>query len=141
MSDYISLGSTPCDESCAQVGSTTYHTRMKIESKVYINQLWRLIFKHLGIDPQIPAALEGFHEQHKSFSLKNKSFPHDFGSYHEVCAFYQHDPSSQELALWLDSNLPSHWDQKARADLGEAYFQEYDCVENDSDVVLLPDPN
>lgn len=47
--EYISLGATPCDEDCAQVGQEDYSTQSKKECQAYINQLWRII-KSRGVN-------------------------------------------------------------------------------------------
>lgn len=103
MQDYLSFGSTPADEECAQVGKPDYHARMRKEARAYINQLLR----------QSPPP-EG-----SSGRITNKSFPHDFGSYHEVCAvFDDNDKVAVKWAYDLDNNLPKNWDDEALNELG-----------------------
>lgn len=101
--DYLSLGSTPCEEPCAQVGSFNYLAQSRLESRAYINQLLR---QH----GEPPAGA----------MLRMKSFPHDFGTYHEVCVFY--DPDNQQAvgyAFKLEGDLPMNWDEDAKKTLSE----------------------
>ena len=98
--EYISLGSTPCGEECAQVGSDNYHERMRKETKAYIRQLKRM-----------------FGEPPAGASIRTKGFPHDFGTYHEVCCIYT-DEEGAEYAYKLDSALPEFWDEEAKQELG-----------------------
>jgi hypothetical protein len=47
-----------------------------------------------------------------------KSFPHDFGSYHEVVMSF--DPAvrtAAEFACRVEANLPAEWDELAKAEL------------------------
>lgn len=102
-SDYLTLGPTPCDEPCEQIGDSYNSTRARQEMKAYINQLRR----------QSPDA-----------NLHIKSFPHDFGTYSEVCVIYNPDnEESANIAFDLESNLPANWDEKAIEELKEfGYF-------------------
>ena len=94
MRDYLSIGCTPCDEECAQVGSENYRKRAIIECTRYI-QLLRGIF---GDEP------EG-----ARFSIK--AFPHDFGSYHEVVIYFDDDNEEAiEYAFNVENNCPSTWE-------------------------------
>jgi len=102
MQDWISIGSTPVDEECSQIGSPDYYNWIKIEGNTYIQQLKRMF----------PAIEKTF-----SFFIRLKGFPHDFGTYHEVCLSYEdsdEEPTpSMELAFYIEANLPFHWDQEA----------------------------
>ena len=100
--DYISLSSTPYGEDCAQVGSEGYSQRMRAETAAYIAQLKR---EH-GEPP--PGA-----------RLYVKSFPHDFGTYHEVVVEYEvGNEDAEAYAFTLDENQPEYWDAEAREELG-----------------------
>lgn len=86
----------------------------RAECKAYINQLLRVFGK-----PPLP----GY--------FKVKSFPHDFGSYMEVCIFYEileipDDASldeeilhskSEAYAYNVEANLPEYWDDEAKKEL------------------------
>lgn len=101
MRDYITIGSTPCDEPCAQVGSADYHARARREMRAFIGQLRRVF----GPEP------EGAH-------LAVKSFPHDFGTYHEVVCYFDTDhPDSAKYALKIEAETPWEWDDQARREV------------------------
>lgn len=112
MRDFISIGPTPPDEDCAQVGAEDYARRAKKECIVYANQLKRML---------------------TGGSFQIKSFDHEFGSYYEVCAIFETDtpdfshlkPSEmtdQQLEAWsaweAEANGPLKWDEEARKELG-----------------------
>lgn len=47
-----------------------------------------------------------------------KSFPHDFGSYYEVCAvFNDNDEASSSWAYNVEAHIPEYWDEIAKAEL------------------------
>ena len=89
MRDYISLGSTPCDERCVQVSKDSYLQEMRKECTIYVDQLRR----------RFPQVLFGI-----------KSFPHDFGSYLEAVAYFD-DENSAEAAFEVEANIPQNWDE------------------------------
>lgn len=76
----LNIGSTPNEEECAQVGSADYQERARKECRAYMAQ----IQKHY------PEPENGY--------LNVKGFPHDFGSYYEVVAYY--DQSDAEAVKW-----------------------------------------
>ena len=92
--DYMMLGSTPPNETCAQVGTTGYTELARAECRRYIE----LIKKKMG-DPPGGAY------------LAIRSFPHDFGSYFEVvCYFDSLNESETEYALSCEGKGPLTWD-------------------------------
>lgn len=94
--DYLTLGSTPYDEPCAQVGASNYRAATRIESEHYIQQLQAIL-------------LSKFPES--EISIRSKGFPHDFGTYHEIVAYYNPNNADQcEQAFWLDENVPANWE-------------------------------
>lgn len=98
--DYINIGSSPYGESCAQVGSDDYAQKSRIELRAFKHQLERLF----------PKA-----------EFRIKSFPHDFGSYSEVCVFFDdEDEVSCELAYCVDNNAPEFWDSEALTEMEAA---------------------
>ena len=104
MRDHITIGSTPYDESCAQVGSDRYHRVYRAECLAFINQLRRLF----GPEPE-------------DAYLRITSNPHDFGSYHEVICDYDCDtPNAVEYAYKCEAETPAEWDDLARAELKAA---------------------
>ena len=92
MSSYINIGSTPPEEDCYPAG----HPKAYAECLVYKRQLKR----------EFPAG---------HFFVK--SFPHDFGQYHEVCARIDGDPDEQEAAWEAEADCSPNWDDEALQDL------------------------
>lgn len=74
MRDYISLGPVPCEEDCTQVGRDNYDTQARAECKRFAAQI-----------------LRHYPEPNAAARIGVKSFPHDFGSYYEVVAYYDTD--------------------------------------------------
>lgn len=94
---YLELGSTPCDEECAQVGSENYAENVKKESQRYIRQLKR----------QFPEW------EVKGVSFGLKSFQHDFGTYHEVVVrFDEMNDEACSYAYHIEDNLPANWEEE-----------------------------
>mgnify|MGYP001581377714 CR=1 FL=1 len=94
MRDYIDIGSSPCEEDCAQVGSPDYYAKAKTECARFID----LIRRTLGEEPP------GAH-------LAVKSNPHEFGTYYEVvCYFQDDDEEAQKYAYRCESEAPARWD-------------------------------
>lgn len=100
--EYISIGSTPCGEDCAQVGTPDYAQRAKVEGIAFINQLKRM-----------------FGEPPGEADIRLKSFPHDFGTYYEVVIYYNPNSETEvEYAYNIEGNTPEEWDDKALKELG-----------------------
>jgi hypothetical protein len=101
MRDYVSIGSSPVDEECAQVGSADYYERSRKECGAFKRQLVRI-----------------FGEPPEGAMLVTKTFPHDFGEYREVCVNYD-DESEEALkyAFELEGSTPEKWDEEAREEL------------------------
>lgn len=98
MRDYLSIGSTPCDEECAQVGTENYAARAKEECRRFIGALRAT----LGEEPE-------------GASLAVKSFPHDFGTYYEVVCWYDDEnEASADYAYKCESDGPSEWPEGFR---------------------------
>lgn len=105
MKNYLTLGSTPYDENCAQVGNDNYYDQSQIELHIYGKYIQRLF-------PEILVS--------KTLYLKIKSFPHDFGTYKELVIYYDNSNEKEyNLALNIDSNLPKNWDEEALKELTE----------------------
>lgn len=101
MRDYLTLGSTPSNEDCAQVGNSDYGIRSKIETTAYKNQLYRIF----------PEVLNS-----KTLSFSIKIFQHDFGSYKEVVINYDDDNEEEYnniVITKIDKNIPEDWDEEA----------------------------
>ena len=104
MKDFMELCSVPADEPCAQVGSDDYQQMSRIECIVFKSQLLRQ-----WMDKLIPGV--GF---------TTKTYPHDFGSYREVCVVYDDDSEEQtELAVMIQNEIPEKWDSESLAELRE----------------------
>jgi hypothetical protein len=100
--DYVSIGSSPCNESCAQVGTDGYTEKAKKECRAFQNQLER----HFKNFPD-------------GCFLSIKSFPHDFGSYLEVIVRYdENDEAAANFAYDIENNCPENWDDEAKKELG-----------------------
>lgn len=101
MRDYVSIGPTPVDEPCAQLGRDSSE-RMLAECRAFARQLRR----------QFPAG---------DFGIKR--FDHDFGAYYEVVAYYNPDDRSpagiaaMEAAFEAENNTPLRWDKQARDEM------------------------
>jgi hypothetical protein len=98
MMEDLNIGSTPNEEECAQVGSDDYYERAIKECLAYREQ----IRKHY------PEPENGY--------LKVKGFPHDFGTYYEVVAYY--DPEDTQASRWAfdiegdNLGVLSTWDEE-----------------------------
>ena len=93
MMDYVNLGSSPIEEDCVQVSSEhEYLQAMKAECQRYKEMLEKRFPWAVGM-------------------LKIKTFPHDFGSYMEICAVFDDQNESQTaLAFFMEDNCPMRWD-------------------------------
>lgn len=100
--EHIEYGATPSKEDCAQVGRADYAERRSRECRAWIGQLRR------AFGPE-PAGAR----------LRVRAFPHDFGTYHEVCCDY--DPAVEDAVAYafkIEGELPGWWDAAAREELG-----------------------
>lgn len=110
MYDELVIACTPLDEPCVQVGSGLYGKWARKECRAFLNQCYRLL------DATFP-------ETH--VTLKIQSFPHDFGTYHEVVARFREDNEAVvDQAYWLEAHTPGEWDADAKLELGPEYFRE-----------------
>jgi len=90
---YLSIGSSPPDEDCAQVGHANYKEKAAKECERYI----KLIKITCGLPPE-------------NASLAIKSFPHDFGTYYEVVVYYDdQDENAINYAFHVEKNEPMTW--------------------------------
>ena len=93
MRDFVTLGTTPCDEPCACVGEENFRARALAECQQFI-LLLRQIF---GPEPE-------------GAWLSTKWFPHDFGEYCEVVCYYNTDiPESVDYAYQCENDTPATW--------------------------------
>lgn len=97
MYDSLSLGPTPYEEPCLQLGSPEYD---EIEAKKECRRFIELLRKKFGEEP--PGAM-----------LKITRNPHDFGVYLDVVV--QYDASNEyavEYAFKLERELPASWEEE-----------------------------
>lgn len=105
MRDYLNIGPTPCDEKCIGVGEN--RRKELAECRIFANQIRRV----LGAEPD-------------GARLIVKSFPHDFGTYSEVCCEYDDNlPASVEYAFKCESESPANWDAIAQAELAVKFAE------------------
>jgi hypothetical protein len=95
MYDQISLGPTPYEEPCQQVGSPDYS---EIEAKKECRRFIDLLREKFGDEPA-------------GAKLKITRNPHDFGDYFEVVVEYDgYSKEAVEYACLLESKLPGRWE-------------------------------
>lgn len=96
--DTLSIGPTPYDEDCEQLGPNYDPTRARLECRVFADQISRT----LGPTPE--------HAR-----LVITSNPHDFGTYLEVAVRYNaHDEAATRYAYRVESEAPTTWDDTSR---------------------------
>ena len=96
MQNYLELGSTPCDEECAQVGEEYYAAKSLSECSRFI----KCIRITVGNEPS-------------GAKLQVKSFQHEFGLYYEVVCYYdESNEASAEYAFKCESDGPTTWCDK-----------------------------
>ena len=101
--DYLTLGPTPPDEDCAQVGGNDYIRKSKLEADAFINQLERE-FSHWVEDDLV--------------LFDKKWFNHDFGRYCEVVVYYKTDNElSRNCAIKVENYHDCRWDDEAKQEL------------------------
>ena len=94
MKDYFTLGPTPCDEPCAQVGEPNYRATALKECTRFI----QLLREKFGSEPE-------------GAWLSAKAFPHDFGTYYEVVVYFNTDrQESVDYALRCEAEMPATWE-------------------------------
>jgi hypothetical protein len=99
--EILNIACTPHGEDCAQVGSSGYAAIARKECRALRSQLIR-------IHGEPPAGC----------IIVVKSFPHDFGSYYEVCAKYDpDDDTATEYVYKLENETPEYWDDEAKEEL------------------------
>ena len=102
MKEYMEIGPVPYDENCAQVGAEDYIEKSSAEISAYLNQLNR----------KFPEA------ESKGIDFKKKRFDHDFGSYYEVCIYWNTDDEVADQYVYIiEANLPNVWDREALQEL------------------------
>lgn len=101
MRDWTTLGPTPAEEECEQVGTEKYDPyRARIETRVFVNMLRRI-----------------HKPEHTEIKLHTEN-GHDAGPYIEAAVYYdpQNDAAVQEM-LRIEGGVPGKWDDEAREEL------------------------
>jgi hypothetical protein len=113
----VDIGSTPCDEPCAQVGTNNYRQLAMMEVKAFAKQCLRMF-------PNKPIGAK--------FVITNN--PHDFGTYYDLgVKFNMDDEEAENYAYEVQNGMPSNWDEQARAELEQqGYFQQLDGNKEDN---------
>jgi hypothetical protein len=94
MRDDLSMGPTPCDESCASVGDLDYSRKARAACIRFI----QLLHKKFGPEPE-------------GAWLSGKWVPHDFGSECEVvCSYHPGSSASADNAFRCDAETPATWE-------------------------------
>ena len=98
--DYMTIGSAPHDEECAQVGEEGFFERCYRECGAYMRQLQRMF---------PPPEKVRYHVIPRH---------HDFGTYYEVViAFDADDATENDYAHRVEANGPAEWDEDAKREL------------------------
>lgn len=92
--EFLTLGSTPCDEPCAQVGEIDYKNRARKDCAHWLKQLK----KEFGEPPE-------------GGRWGTCWFEHDFGNYVEVVLYFSNEVSAV-FAYNVENNLPAHWEDR-----------------------------
>jgi hypothetical protein len=104
MRDFIDVGATPHEASCAQVGRDDYWDRAHRECRAHINQLRR-----------------AFGQEPEGARLSIKSKPHDFGTYLSVVCYYDSDSEAAvDYAFRCEGEGPGEWDEEAKREIAES---------------------
>lgn len=96
--EYISIGPSPCNEDCVQLGSDNYNRRAREECRRFA----AAIRATLGEEPD-------------GAELSVEGFPHDFGTYFEtVCLYDIGNEEAEAYAFRCESDAPSEWPEGFR---------------------------
>jgi len=102
--EYLSFDCTPIDEECAQLGHTPdFLTQNILECNVFAKQLKRMFGEELEI------------------TLTENQ--HDLGIYYDLAITYNHE--TEALVFSIEDNIPTHWDEIAKAELDENDYWPY----------------
>ena len=102
MKETLEIGSSPCNEDCAQVGTDGYREQAQVECKQFIAAIRRV---H-GNEPE-------------GARLFIKANAHDFGTYFEVAVRYDADNrKAEDYAYKVESAAPADWSDEDRKALG-----------------------
>lgn len=103
---YIDVGPVPSEESCAQVGSSTYPEVSRRECQVFC----RMLSRHFPVPADVPV------------SYVTREHQHEFGVYREVAIrFDGTNAAAVDLAHQVEGSTPTEWDGIAHYEL--AWFE------------------
>ena len=109
--ELMSIACTPLDEPCVQVCPGDYIPMMNKEVTAFMNQIQRAIDR-------------GEYGEPNGAYLRLITERHEFGPYKEVNVSYDdRSEEAEEFALAIEGNAPLKWDDEAKAELGEEYFE------------------
>lgn len=114
MKTSLSIGTTPANEHCPQLGAENYALRARTEGQAFLAQIRRVVdAAHeagtLGEEPWTRL-------QDGRVRLCIVPCAHDFGTYYDgEVRFERDDEAACALASFIDSNLPGQWDKAALA--------------------------
>jgi hypothetical protein len=93
--DYMFIGPSPSNESCAQVGDPDYARNAKAECRLFIDA----IRNHCGREPE-------------GARLLTRGQGCDMGLYYEVCVQYDgSDAAARDYAFHVEANAPTTWEE------------------------------
>ena len=96
--DYLTLGPTPAEESCAQVGDEDYRGKALAEIRRYL-----VLLRRWGPEAEAWGC---------AFFVKSET--HDFGTYHEAAIRFDNgDEAAAEYAYFVENHAPGRWDDNA----------------------------
>lgn len=97
MKEKFSLGTTPHDEPCIQMGDSNYRRNSRLECLAFIEQFRR----ERGPEPS-------------GANFKITSNSHDFGNYLDVeIEFEENNEEAVEYALSVETEIPAKWDSQS----------------------------
>jgi len=104
--EYLTLGSSPVDEECLPANHPNVD-EVNAELRRYKAQLekkWATRLREVNEGHVWPVV-----------SLRVKAFPHDFGTYKEVCVIYEtEDEEACRLALDMENDMPETWEDEGK---------------------------
>jgi hypothetical protein len=127
--EYLNIGPCPGDEDCIQVGSPNYRKNARVEMSQFIEA----IRQKCGPEPE-------------GAELVIKWFPHDSGTYGEVCCNYEEgNDKAEEYAYLVEGDSPLTWEEvnmkRPRFDDPEFEKEELIEVPKDGKQYLSPIPD
>lgn len=93
--DFYEIGGTPADESCAGVDHVIEMRAECKRFKALLEKVFEPLMKETGI----------------YFGIKGN--PHDFGTYYEVCVYFDDEDANQlDAMLFVEDKAPDTWNDE-----------------------------